>query len=784
MNLTFKTKLLIVLTAIVCITVLITHWPALSAKAITFDDNQYLTENTLVQNHSFRSAWRFLTEVLTPSTVHGYYQPLAMISLMFDHVLGGSENNLMPFHRTSLMLHTANTALIIVLLYLLFENVWAAVIAGLLFGVHPMTVEPIPWVGERKTLLAAFFALWCLIFYVRYVRTTNRRFYAACLGTYILALMSKPTSTPLPLVMLLMDYWPLKRTCPKFKIVVEKLPFFVIGGVSSVITYISQSRTAATVLPAKYGPMHVPFTLCHNIIFYLYKMVWPANLSSHYAFPKPMDLSNSMVLAGVIGTAILIPLLLISLRWTRAALTGWLIFFMAILPTMGVVGFTNVIASDKFAYLPSVGILMMVCSFLVWLLNKGKAAAVIVMAVVLALSAGESVATRRYLVHWRDTASLFEYMLTLTPNAASLHNMLGIELDAQGRFEEAVEHFREALKGEIDRDKILTNTGNSLLSQGKFDEAEEYFRQSLKISPYDPETITNMANMFCMQGKFDEAENYYHRALKIKPDYVPAHYNFGVALQMQGRTDEAIPHYRQALKLKPDDTGIYNNLGCALISENNLSEAVEIFNKALRITPNNAELHYNLGNALRGQGQTTKAIEHYRSALQIKPDYAKAHNNLGIALELQGKPDEAFEHYRKAIQIRPDYVDVYYNAGFVLQSQGKLKDAIDYYRRSLKLDPNYVLSLNDLAKILAEHPDPKVRNITEAVTLAERADELTKHQNIEVLETLAEAYAAAGKYEQAVTAAQTALKLANAAKNEAAAERISKRLELYKRGRR
>ena len=163
-----KTVLLAVLITCVCAAVIAVHWPALSAQALSFDDNQYLVNNTLVKSPSWFSAWKFLSQVLEPSTVGGYYQPLSMISLMLDYSLGGRVENLLPFHRTSLALHAANTALIIVLLYLLFGEVWIAAAVGLLFGLHPMTVEPIPWVGERKTLLAAFFALWSLFFYLRY----------------------------------------------------------------------------------------------------------------------------------------------------------------------------------------------------------------------------------------------------------------------------------------------------------------------------------------------------------------------------------------------------------------------------------------------------------------------------------------------------------------------------------------------------------------------------------------------------------------------------------------
>jgi len=203
--------ILVILSLSVCACVAAAHWPALSAQALSFDDHEYMAENPLVQNPGWSSARRFLTEVLEPSTIGGYYQPLNMISLMLDYALGGRPDNLLPFHRTSLALHMANTALVIVLLYLLFGRAWVAAGVGLLFGLHPMTVETITWVGERKTLLAAFFALWSLIIYVYFTRKGNWKLYFGCMVMYVLALMSKPTSLPLPAAMLLMDYWPLGR---------------------------------------------------------------------------------------------------------------------------------------------------------------------------------------------------------------------------------------------------------------------------------------------------------------------------------------------------------------------------------------------------------------------------------------------------------------------------------------------------------------------------------------------------------------------------------------------
>jgi len=600
-----KTGTLVILILAVCAMVLIAHWPALSANALSFDDEQYMVKNMSVQNPSFTSAKKFLTEVLEPSTVGGYYQPLTMISLMFDSAMGGKPNNLMPFHRTSLFLHTINTALIIILLWSLFGNIWAAVAVGLLFGTHPMTVETIPWIGERKTLLAAFFSLWSLILYIRYAKTNNSIFYVACIIAYILALMSKPTSTPLPLAMLLIDFWPLKRL--NKKAILEKLPFLAIGLVSAVITIISQGRTAGTELAGGYQIWKMPLVICYDTAFYMYKMICPINLSSHYAFPDPLSLSNPKVLACFIGALVIAILLIISFRWTHGVLTGWLIFFITILPTMQIMRFSNVIASDKFAYLPSIGLLMALTAFLIWLNNtyRTKNIRQVIIIIFIILVCAETVATRRYLTHWRDTASLCRHMLKLTPNAQAIHVQLGAVLESQGKTREAVSHYMKALQVKPDNSEAINNLGVILAKQGKLGEAVMHFNRALQIRPFYAEAYFNLANVSKAQNKIDEAIGYYQKALQINPNYYEAHNNLGVVLKSQKRLDEAISHYRQALKINPKYVSAHNNLGNALLLKNRVNEA----------------------------------ISHYRQSLQIKPDDATANRNLNLILRSKNRPN-------------------------------------------------------------------------------------------------------------------------------------------------
>jgi tetratricopeptide (TPR) repeat protein len=639
---------LLVSIVVVGVIVLAAHWPALSAKSLSLDDDQYLLENRLVQNPSWNSTRCFLTEVLYPSTVRGYYQPLAMISLMADYALGGRPDNLTPFRITSLALHLANTALIILFLYLLFGEPWAAALVGLLFGVHPLTVEPIPWLSERKTLLAAFIVLWSLIFYVRFCHYRNRKNYFVCIAFFILALMSKPTSTPLPFLMLLLDYWPLNRLSKK--VVLEKIPFFILSIAAAIITFISQKNTADVTMPSEYGLMQIPLIVCHNIIFYLYKFIWPVRLSAFYPFPQPFTPQNPMVLAGVIGTVVLLAILPVSLLWTRSLLAGWLFFFLAIFPTLGIIGFHPVIAADRHAYLPMVGFLLPLAALLTCFHRVSIATFsrrhILALVMVLLVSAAEIITLRRYLVHWCDTVTHYEYMLSLTPGYPTLHNNLALAFERLDKTDEAIEHYYRSLQLS-DSYEVHNNLGNALLEKGEIDEAIEHFRNAIALTenmrlrknqmPGFAEAHYNLANALSMQERFDEAVEHYNQALQLTPYDADTHYALGLTLAKMKEFSQAIEHYKKAIELEPNFIFAHGRLGLALAAVGRNDEAIEEFQIVLSDRPEDAEIHFNIGVLLEQQGEIIKAIKHYQQALQINPDFTQAHEHLQAALAKQAE---------------------------------------------------------------------------------------------------------------------------------------------------
>ena len=591
-----------VLTTAVGTCVLVAHWPALSANAHCFDDERYLTENPLVRNPGWESARRLLTEVFHPSTVQGYYHPLGTLSIMIDYAAGGRPEDRRVFNRTALALHVMNTCLVIVLLYLLLDHPWAAALAGLLFGVHPLTVETVVWLGQRKALLAASFALWSLVLYAVHVRRKSWGWLGASVAMYALALLSKPTGTPLPILMLLLDYWPLRRL--NRRALAEKTPFLLVGVASGVLTVLSHASTSVVELTHTSGPIETVLLMCTKLVFYLWKIVWPINLSAHYMPPEPIGPTQPLVLAGIVGTGLLVVVGIMAFRRAPAMLVGMTIFVVAILPVLGVVRYSWVFAFDNYVYLPAVGLVLLAAwSFRwVWTTSRGTTTVLLrrggLVLAVGALAFWEGLLTRRYLARWQDTETLFRHMVSLAPQAYRARNNLALALVHKSRLDEAIEEYHRAL--EIKPDFELAHN--------------------------------NLADALAQKGQLDQAALHYAESLRLKPDQPGVHFKLAGVLHRRGDIDGAIAHYTAALRDKPDFPGAHFNLANLFLVQNRFDEAVLHFGQAIRLRPDMAEAHNNLGAALFKQGRTAEAIPHYREALRLKPDFIGARRNLETAL--------------------------------------------------------------------------------------------------------------------------------------------------------
>jgi tetratricopeptide (TPR) repeat protein len=321
--------------------------------------------------------------------------------------------------------------------------------------------------------------------------------------------------------------------------------------------------------------------------------------------------------------------------------------------------------------------------------------------------------------------------------------------------------------------------GDTLLAQGRVDEAVEHFQRALALWPEFATSHCHLGNALSQKGLEDEAIIQYQKALEIEPDSAEVHNNLGSALFQKGLEDEAIIQYQKALEIKPDSADIHNNLGCALFQKGRANEAITHFQKALEIKPGFAEAHYNLGYALLQKGQLNEPITHFQRALEIKPDYAEAHNALGDCLLQIGRVDEAIVHYQKAIELQPRLVEAYNDLGYAFRRKGMAASAVACFQKAIELQPQFIPAQMNLAWMLATWPEPSVRNGGKAVTLAEQANQFSKGKDPLILRTLAAAYAEAGRFPEAAVTAKQALALAAAQSNTGLTNVLQTEIGLY-----
>jgi protein O-mannosyl-transferase len=450
-------------------------------------------------------------------------------------------------------------------------------------------------------VLSMFFALLSLLAYVEYARRGHNRLYAVCVVAFVLALLAKPVAVSLPIVMLLLDYWPLRRL--NWVRVRDKFQLLGIGAVFAFLAYISQMSTVGTRYFEHKTPIDRPLAMLHNNMFYLEKAFWPADLYPFYPIPNPMDWLQTPIRVGVIGTPILLVLLLISWRWTRAAVTGWAIFLITLLPTMGVVRFTPVIAADRFLYLPMLGLLLPLTAGLGWLWTRTRSGShhwvsrAAIMVLMAAAATACAAATRRQLCDWQDTLTINQAVLEHVPQSTHAHHNLAVELGRRGELGKAIEQYQMALRIDPESGSSQYGLAVALFQQRRLPEALREFQRSFELSPHRPEVRCGLASALAELGRRDEACTVLDECLRMFPDCAVAHTNLG-QLQALGTTTEG---REQALR--------------------HLSRAVEL-------EPRNVAYRYNLADFLAARGQFADAIAHYQRVLELDPSHEAARAGL------------------------------------------------------------------------------------------------------------------------------------------------------------
>jgi tetratricopeptide (TPR) repeat protein len=744
---------------------------------VNFDDNDYVYDNPEVARGLTLKGivWAF-------THVHAFnWHPLTWISHMLDCQFYGLNPG--GHHLTNILLHTTATILLFLVLRRMTGFLWRSAFVAAVFAIHPLRVESVAWVAERKDVLSGVFFMLTLGAYVRYARQPwSPARYGLVALLFALGLMSKPMLVTLPCVLLLLDYWPLNRLggrrVPR-RVLLEKLPLLGLVAVSCVATLFAQTEAISSFeqisLPLRVGNALISY------VTYLGQMFWPSGLAVLYPFPPNGGPHWEKILAVVFLVSISAGVFV--LRKTRPyLLVGWLWYLVMLTPVIGIVQVGSQARADRYTYLPQIGLYVLLTWAAADLCAGWRYRRVLLGGGSTIILAALIFFARTQTAYWRDSESLWTHTLACTSDNFTGHNNLGNARFQKGGVGDAIAQYRVALEINPDYADAYNNLGNALFQKGNVDEAIVHYQRSLEINPDNAEAHNNLGLARFQKGGVNDAIAQYRMALQINPDSAKTCCNLGLALFQMGNVDEAISYYQKALEINPDNAEAHYNLGNALFQKGSVDEAIAHYQKALEIKPDNAKAHNNLGNALFHKGSVDDAIAHYQWALQINPDYADAHNNLGNALFQKGSVDEAIAHFQRALQINPDYADAHYNLGNAFLQKGRMDEAIVHYQRALQINPNHLEVLNNLAWLLATAPQASLRNGNQAVELAQRANQLTGDRNPVVLGTLAAAYAEAGRFGDAIRSAQEAMKLAQAAGQQDMVAHLNSELKLYAAG--
>jgi len=711
---------------------LATFWRVSQCDFISYDDPDYVTRNphVLAGLNPQSIAWAF-------GNAHGtatYWHPVTWLSHMFDVQLFGVRPG--PHHLVNLLFHTIN----VVLLFLVFQRMtgafWHSLVLASLWAVHPLQVDTVAWVTERKNVLSGLFWFLTMGAYVRYAAKPSGSRYALVFLVMAVGLMCKPTLVTLPCVLLLLDFWPLRRlkwssfivasatnedepppvtipVVPVRRILLEKLPLFTLSLASGVLTIFAHQRLQVVALDSTLSFQDRFWNAFVSYARYLDKTIWPAKLAVFY--PHPGAWPVWQVAASVLLLVLVTAVALLLLRRAPYLLVGWLWFLGVMVPTIGLLQAGSQAMADRFAYLPLIGVFLM----LTWggfdLLERlrvpspNRLAPWFAVVVIFALVASLQVR------HWKNNQTLFAQAMRVTDR----------------------NHLAEA------------TVGNDLMEAGQYEEAREHLVRALQINPGYQVTYTLLGNLYTKLGRFEEAEPMFKQAIEISPNYVEGHVAYANALVQQQRLDDA----------------------------------ARLFQKALQVDPNFAEAHNGLATVLVRQGKAAEGLAAYEQAIRLRPGFVEAMENRGVTFYNLGRLDEAAVAFQDALRLKPDSKTALLHFGNTRLAQRQFADALALFQHLLQLDPNSLDALNRVAWMLATQDDARLRNGPEAVRLAKRAGELTGNKNPASLNVLAAAYAEVGQFDQAVAQAGQAEQLARASGQTGLADIIQKLLELYRQGR-
>jgi tetratricopeptide (TPR) repeat protein len=721
----------------------IVYGQSLHFQFVNYDDNQFVFGNATVL-HGMT-----LKGVASAFRAHGMdnWIPMATLSHMLDCQFYGL--NAGGHHLTNVLLHTAAAILLFLVLRRMTSALWRSAFVASLFAIHPLGVESVAWVTERKDILSGLFLILTLGAYTGYVRNRSSfAWYMAALLFAALGLMSKPMLVTLPFALLLLDYWPLQRFSPSTarRLLVEKIPFLLLSTAACFVTFAMQQKTGAVkTLASVPMPIRIENTFV-SYMRYLGKIFYPENLAVLY--PRQEQWPLVLVVLSAVLFIVISAAAIASRKRFPFVFTGWFWFAGMLVPVIGLIQVGEQAMADRYVYLPQIGLYLL----LAWLVAEltprlpyrawlpGSLSSVIVAALICRAHAQAS--------YWQNSEALWTHTLACT------------------------------------RDNLIAhyNFGNALLQKGDVNGAIIEYREALKVDSHNAVARNNLGTALLQKREADEAMHQYRQAIQDDPGYILARINLANQLLPEGQVDEAIDQYREALKIDPEDPAALHNLGNALLQNGDVDEAIAQYQAEIKVNADYALAHYNLGNALAQKGQLDSAITEYLEALKLDPGYALAHANLANVLWQKGQVDEAVDQYQQALKINPDDAAAHNNLGAALLQKRRFNEAAAQFLAALKIKPESVDYQNAAARsiwILSTSENP---NGSDTIAMAIEANQLTSSANPVILRVLAAAYAQSGDFHDAIETAHSAIAIATQQQITPLVAALQHDLAIYERG--
>jgi tetratricopeptide (TPR) repeat protein len=750
---------------------------------IAFDDPAYVSENPFVLRGLTREGvrWAFTTGRM------GNWNPVTWLSHMLDAQLFGAHPG--GHHLVNVALHLINTLLLYAVLKRMTGAAWRSLVVAALFALHPLHVESVAWVSERKDTLSTLFWLLTLWAYARYAEHSSGRWYAAMLAFFALGLMCKPMLVTTPFLLLLLDIWPLRRppwppslagwfgaaappSNPKPRSdrsrgasgarplqgdwrrrLWEKLPLLVIAALASGLAYTMQQQSGAVSsldslpLSLRIGNALVAY------VRYLFMTLWPVNLAVLYPYDTGMPVWQPAL------AAILLLVISGTVFWKLPAapylFAGWFWYLGTLVPVIGLVQIGGQALADRYTYVPLIGIFVAAVWGAAELAARHRTPQVAQAAASSLLVAAGAVLTFFQVGRWRDSETLLRHTIRVTRDNHVAYNNLGVALGQEGRTGEALESLHAALRIKPDYGDAYINVGVALERLERRSEAAEQYRLALRYAPRSAEALINLGRILSDRKEHTEAIELLSKAVQLDPESANAHNNLGAVLRAAGQPAEAAQSFRRALALRPDFVDAHVNLGVVLAELQRNEEALAQFQTALRYDPQSTNARNNLAAALFRLGRADDAMAEYRAVLR-QGGVAEAHYGLALVLRDQSRVAEAIEHLQEAIRLDPKHAAAQKTLGDCFVELERLADAAGAYERALALNPSDVVARYNLGSTLA-----RSGRLPEAIEQYRRVVELAPKE-ADAWGSLAVAYAAVGRSQEAISAAEESIRLARA----------------------